>query len=433
MPLNRLKRDLIVTTLIELLSKIPLYGFEFLLASWLTMNDYAEWAALVLIYRAAPYLHAGALSYLNKRYPILLGKGHSAAASRIESHINAMFNGMILLLFLLSLIFYLTHHFSLAAWFVILGVLVMQVFTYCQAKIRNEGDFLAYSIGLIIFSLLQFILAYVTVRRYGLLAAVTSTFISYLFAVFYYLIILRMDYHFRLPERRNVKRIIQLGSAPFLLTISSFLTQVSDRIALVLLDDKVKLAFYGFFALFFQIGIIAINALGKVLSPYIFHRSANNHVSQTIVISMATCYVMLTLFLVMNGFLILFGHWFIQTYFAKFNGGLLGVYNYATIGILLSLTLAFYPQLMIAGKEYMIVKFNFIYSSFSILVIYLLAKYWKGFEVYSFGSLLMNTCYCILLLMMIERIVLHKLYVVRLTIGLIFISSLVINYQWMYA
>ena len=63
MALLRIKRDLIVTVTIELLTKIPLYGFEFLLASWLVLNQYAEWVALGLIYRVAPYAHFGALSY----------------------------------------------------------------------------------------------------------------------------------------------------------------------------------------------------------------------------------------------------------------------------------------------------------------------------------------------------------------------------------
>ena len=141
MALLRIKRDLIVTVTIELLTKIPLYGFEFLLASWLVLNQYAEWVALGLIYRVAPYAHFGALSYYNKRYPVLLGEGNVHAATRINRLTNSVINVLILIFFSIALLLLLFGYLSPTAFLVICGVLTIQVFTYCQAKIRNEGQF----------------------------------------------------------------------------------------------------------------------------------------------------------------------------------------------------------------------------------------------------------------------------------------------------
>ena len=424
----RLKRNLIVTVIIELLAKIPLYGFEFLLASCLVLDQYAEWAALGLIYRMAPYAHLGALSYFNKRYPVLLGAGHVSAAKKIKHHTNSVVNLLLIFCFALSLLLYLFKVISSPAFFVICGVLVMQIFTYCQAKVRNEGNFSAYSIGLILFSIIQFLIAYYTVNKYGVFAGVMSTFLAYLAAVLYYILVLKIDYLYFIPKQRNFIRVLKLGWAPFLLTISSFMTQAADRVALVMVDDDSKLAFYGFFSLFFQIGIVAINSLGKVLSPYIMHLSGREKLSSTLSISINTCYLIVALFLGMNLMLLMFGNWFIEQYFEKFSGGLLGVYNYATIGILLSLTMAFYPQLIIACKELIIIRINIIYFCLSFIVIYILAKHYEGFYIYSLGSFLMNMVYTVVLFWVIERVVDRKIGVVRLTLLFIFISTVAVNY-----
>ena len=429
MALLRIKRDLIVTVTIELLTKIPLYGFEFLLASWLVLNQYAEWVALGLIYRVAPYAHFGALSYYNKRYPVLLGEGNVHAATRINRLTNSVINVLILIFFSIALLLLLFGYLSPTAFLVICGVLTMQVFTYCQAKIRNEGQFAGYAIGLIFFSIIQFAVAYFTVRKYGVFAGAMSTFLAYLVAVIYYIVFLKIDYLYLIPKRRNFNKVIKLGWAPFLLTISSFLTQISDRVALVCVDDDVKLAFYGFFALFFQIGIVAINSLGKVLGPYILHSGGRKKLSNTLSISVNTCYIILVLYMCMSVALLIRGDWLINTYFTKFTGGLLGVYNYATAGILMSLTLAFYPQLIVGCKEYTIIKINFFYCILSSVFIYFLAKYFIGNFVFSFGSFLMNIVYSVIVLTVIEKVVENKIYVVRATILFIFISTLIVNYN----
>lgn len=428
MRLVKFKQDLFVTVMIELLAKVPLYAFEFLLASWLVLNDYAEWTALGLIYRMAPYAHLGALSYFNKRYPVVLGAGKKRAAEKIQRHTNRMFNGLILLFFGLSLLLYLFKVINTLTFVAIGGVLIIQIYTYCQALVRNEGEFFAYGVGLILFSMFQWVIAYFTVRHYGVLAAAFSTFLAYFIAVFYYLFILKMKYEFNLPKRENLKRVFRMGWAPFLLTISSFLVQISDRFALVCVDDDSKLAFYGFFALFFQIGIVVINAIGKVLSPYIFHLSGKKNLSDTLSISLNTCVIILALYLVMNIILLTAGDLLIDKYFPTFSGGLIGVYNYASIGILMSLTLAFYPQLIVASKELIIVKMNFVYFMLSFVIIYSLAKFSNGFWLYSVGSFLMNMFYSGVTFRVIEKVVQRKLQWVRFIMVFMGITTLIVNY-----
>lgn len=424
---TRLKRNLIVTVFVELVTKVPLYGFEFLLASWLYMNQYAEWAAISLIYRLGPYVHLGALSYFNKQYPLVLGQGDEKAAFLIQEHANTVINFLIVFFFSLSLSLYMFNYLSALAFWVISGVLVMQVFTYAQAKLRNEGHFSAYSIGLVIFSLLQFTIAFFTVKHFGVFAGVMSTLFAYLAAVFYYLFIINIDYLYRLPKRRHFMQVIALGSAPFLLTISSFLTQAGDRVALIMVNNKYQLACYGFFALFFQIGIVAINSLGKVLSPTIFHLSGQKKSSNTLSISMNTCYLIVGLYVVLSLMLFFSGNWMINHYFMKFHGGLLGVYNYATMGLLLSLTLSFYPQLMVASKEFVVIRANLLYFGFNVLVIYVVATLFRGFYVYSFASFLMNMIYTAFVFRIIERVLDQKLLFIRVTLALIFILTVVIN------
>lgn len=430
--LNRIKRDLIGTVFVELLTKIPLYGFEFLLASWLVINQYAEWVALGLLYRTAPYIHLGALSYFNKRYPLVLGKGHGFAAAKIKYHANSVINLITLFLLCLSLVLLILGCISLTVFFVICGILVMQMFTYCQASLRNEGEFFAYAVGLIVFSLTQIGVAYWTVQRYGVLAGVLSTFIAYSLAVIYYTLILNIGYSYSLPKRKNFNRILKLGWAPFLLTISSFVTQVSDRAALICVDDDYKLACYGFFALFFQIGIVMVNSLGKVLGPYVFHLSGRKKLADTLSISINTCYIILALYISMSLFLFFGGDWLIQHYFKKFYGTLLGVYNYATIGVLMSFVFTFYPQLIVAGKEFIIIKINLIYFITSFIIVYFLAIAFPGFFAYSFGSLLLNIFFTVIILNIIEKIVNKKIRTLRYAILFIFLVSLWVDFFYFF-
>ena len=419
-----------VTVIVELLSKIPLYAFEFLLANWLVLNQYAEWVVFGLIYRIAPYVHLGALSYFNKRYPILLGAGTTIAAEKIRRHTNNIMNLVIVVIFGITLLMFLVGHLSATAFIVICGVLMMQLFTYCQAKLRNDGDFFAYAIGLIIFSMIQLLVAYYTVHKYGVFAGALSTFVGYFAAVFYYMVVLKIDYDYAIPKRRNFNRVIKLGFAPFLLTISSFIIQISDRAALVCVDDNYKLAFYGFFSIFFQIGIMAVNSLGKVLGPYVFHLSGRKTISDTLSISLGTCYIILAIYLIMCLLLFTSGNWFIQQYFLKFSGSMIGVYNYATIGILLSFTFAFYPQLMVAGREFTIIKINLIYFLIGFCGVYLLAKFFTGFLIYSFGSFLLNLVYSLIILKVIERVVGKKIQMVRFTFLFIFLLTLAVNFSY---
>lgn len=408
----------------ELLAKIPLYGFEFLLASWLVINQYAEWAALGLIYRMAPYAHLGGLSYFNKRYPLLLGKGQTLAAKNLHYHTSHAINAIILSIALLAFFLFFFQQFGLVVLLTVLTVLVMQIFTYCQAKLRNEGDFLAYTLGLLIFSLLQFCIAYFTVKKYGVLAGVLSTFFAYFFAVLYYLMIARVNYLFFLPKTKRLIRVLRLGWAPFLLTISAFLIQVSDRVALVLLNDKTKLAFYGFFALFLQLGIVMINALGKVLGPYIIFLSGKKRPEDTLFLSLSTCYAIILLYIFLSFFLRWQGENLLNHFFPSFTGSLLGVFIYATIGVLLSLSLAFYPQLMAASKEALIIKMNLGYFFLSTSIIYFLGRVFPGFAAYSFASLGMNFLYSMIFIKIIEKLSKKKIYPLWLMIFIIFLMTL---------
>lgn len=430
MRLVKFKQDMMLTVIVELLAKIPLYAFEFLLASWLVLNDYAEWTALGLIYRTAPYAHLGALSYFNKRYPVALGAGKKVAAEKIQRHTNRIFNGLVLFFFGFSLLLFLFKVINTLTFIAICGVLSIQIYSYCQALVRNEGAFFAYGMGLILFSIFQLFIAYFTVRRYGVLAGAFSTFLAYSMAVFYYLFILKMKYEFYLPKRKNFNRVFKMGWPPFLLTISSFLVQISDRVALVCVDDDSKLAFYGFFSLFFQIGIIAINAIGKVLSPYIFHLSGKSKLSDTLSISTNTCLIILGLYFCMNIAMLIGGGSFIDTYFPKFTGGLIGVYNYASMGILMSLTLTFYPQLIVAGREQVIVKINFSYFILSFSMIYFLAKFFTGFWIYSLGSFLINMFYSGFIFSVIEKVVQKKIKMARFIICFIGMATLIVNYVY---
>ncbi len=370
---------LVYTVLVELLTKIPMYGFEFILASWLSMTQYAEWTGLVFIYRLAPYAHLGALSYFNKRYPFLLGGSHHRAARQVEFQVNQVINSLLfLILFMLAASFYL-NELTPTLFMVFCGVFIMQIFTYAQAKLRNEKKFVAYAVGLILFSATQFFVAFFTVKQFGVFAAACSMFVAFLIPVLFYLWVTKINYHFTLPRLKNVIRVLKLGLPPFLLTVSSFIVQITDRAALLLVQDTKKLAFYGFFAIFFQIGILAVNSLGKVLGPYIFHLSGQNQQDKTLIVSLYTCYIIFALYLLSSIVILTLGDVIINYYFLTYSGSTLGVYNYNTIGMVISLPLAFYPQLMVAGKEFLIVRINFICAVINFITVYFLAHYFDGF------------------------------------------------------
>ena len=98
---NNVARNLVVSLSGEFLSKIPLYLFEFLLASWLLVNEYAEWAVMILFVRMGPYLHLGALSYFNKCYPLLIGEG-SQVQYLVIKETSGIINSLFLIIFINS-------------------------------------------------------------------------------------------------------------------------------------------------------------------------------------------------------------------------------------------------------------------------------------------------------------------------------------------
>jgi O-antigen/teichoic acid export membrane protein len=426
-----LKRGLLISLSGEALSKIPLYAFEFILASWLTLNDYAEWAALFLIFRFAPYCHLGALSYFNKRYPFLAGRELYFAKERVKLNTNLAINTVIIAIATFGLLFFISGYISAIQFFVICILIIMQMYTYCQSVVRNDGDFRAFTVGLLLFSFCQLLVALLLLDRFGILGATFSVFCGYLIAVIYYLFVVKVAYRLKLIRWRVLKRLLRVGFTPFLLTISAFLLQVSDRIALFFLDDIQKLAFYGFFALFMQLGIVIVNSAGKVLGPYILNLGGRKDVASTLYISIYNSYFIFIFYFLFSIGCYFLGDIILEAYFVNFTGSVIGVYNYATIGFMMAICMSFYPQLIVANKEFVVIVLNLCFSLILIVSIYYVAQAFSNYLAFTRASLLLNSIFSLVFLLFVERTLRVKLAKVKLVVSLMLVNTLLVNlYVW---
>lgn len=426
-----LSRNLLVSLTGEAISKVPLYVFEFVLASLLVIDDYAQWAVLALFYRFSAYAHLGILSYLNKRYPLLLGRGYAVAKKNIVKNANASINLLLVCFLLVALVFFIFGYISILELIVFATLIVVQIYTFCQSMARNDGDFIAFVVGLLLFSCVQLIAALLLVEKYTVLGAVISVLIGYSTATLYYMFFSNVTYGFGLIKFNRFKRILKIGFTPFLLTVSVFVAQVADRISLVILDDKQQLAFYGFFALFMQLGIVIVNSVGKVIGPYIITLSGKKGVSSSISISVYNAYFIFIFYFIFSGGCYFFGDMVINEYFEKFQGGMLGVYNYATIGLIMAVCMGFYPQIVATSNESKVIKLNLVFSAILISTIYFVASRFDGYVVYSLASLVLNFIFALVMIKLISHTLGAGLIRVSSMISFMAINTLLVNfYVW---
>ncbi len=427
----KLRRGLTFSLAGEFLSKFPLYGFEFVLASTLALHDYAKWTALLIFIRFAPYCHFGALSYFNKRYPFYNGKQLLKAKNRVSNQTNFAINSILLIMLGLALLSFFFSLISIDELLIILAVLLTQIYAFCQSKVRNNGDFASFSIGLLLFACVQFLASLVLVKNLNVLGGILSVFIGYIVAVSYYLFTTQCKYRFVLMPIKKLYKILKLGTTPFLLTISAFFIQIADRIALVFADNEKNLAFYGFFSIFMQLGIVIVNSTGKVLGPYILTKSSEKNVISTIKISVYNCYFIFGFYLCFSLFIYAFGNLFIDRYFSNFSGSILGLYNYAIVGFVLAIGLVFYPQLISVNREKYIIGLNVVFGLILLFSIYLTSKNIEGVGGFSLTSLTINSMLTLLFIHYVEKSLGFKLFNVRLIVFFILLNTYIVNiYVW---
>ncbi|MGI1677497.1 MAG: hypothetical protein K6L75_02085 [Cellvibrionaceae bacterium] len=426
-----MKKSLFISLVGEFLSKFPLFGFEFLLAAKLSLYDYAFWSSLLLLYRFSPYLHFGVLSYFNKRYPLMLGRNRQESKKRIARQVNKSINLIALLIFILAILFLFLDIINFKHFIVIVTISFIQIYTYSQAVLRNEGEFLHFTIGLLLFSGFQFIFSLVMVDEIGIWGAILSVFFGYLVSILYYVKISNVDFNWGMIRLNDLIRITKLGLVPFLLTISAFFVQVSDRIALFIVDDTTLMASYGFFAIFLQLGIVMVNSIGKVMSPYIITKVGRDGASSTLSLCIYNVYIICFVYLIFFMGCYLYGDFFVNKFFQNFSGSILGVLNYGTVGFLLAIGLTFYPQLIAVNKEKTVIYLNFISSAFLVVAVYFGATLFKGYLVFSSLSLLINSCVVYLLVLLLEKKLEVNLKSVKLIVAVIFVNTFFVGqYVW---
>ncbi|NGN98466.1 hypothetical protein G5S52_12650 [Grimontia sp. S25] len=395
------------------------------MVSTLTVADYGKWTAVYFFVRLSPYLHFGALSYFNKRYPYTLGK--QISTKNVENFTKTSLKLIAYLILLVGSISVFFVEEPLYCFLLSLVATSMLLYTFYQSKFRCDGRFYYYTSGLILYAFSQLILAYILVSRYGIAGGLVSILLAYTFAVmFYYLIDRKVKRNWsddRNPLRiKRLRKVVTIGWPYFLLTISSFIVQSSDRIALILYGNDIKLAYYGFFFIFMQIGIIFINSVGKIIGPGIINLIGGGEIKNVDNIENRTLFSIMLMHFVLCIFWILFGDLIINSYFGKFNGSTPGAFSYYCIGIMSSISIIFYPKIVALNKERFLIGFNIIHSLFLTSILYIFLLYSDGVFNYAYMSIIINFIFYTLFFIVTSKLFYINLKKVLFANTLVFIS-----------
>ena len=381
----------------EFLVKVLQFSFEILVVKFILVSSLPAWAIYSFILRFAPYCTFGSISYLNKFYPYYTANKDEELSRRCMDDTCSNVVIFSLLFFLIGILLLAVSFFEYASesltWYSLgfLSVSLVVYYTYLQSILRNTFNFAIYIYGFVMLSLVQILVLLLFIPTLTIYSVVFSVFSAYLLCNFYYVRKLKQlgcsvfSLSFSLSA-------IKAGSAPFILSISIFLMQSSDRLALILTGDNDLLSGYVICFVFYQLGVVIVNTAGKVFSP--FFLASQDHDESTRYITLFARYFSLVFFSV-----------FVLYYlFAAQLSSLLGqgkdIYSkeigiYLAIGYFSSYSQIFFNKMIKLSKEGVGVTVSLFFSFLNAVAVYYFAVNGEVFLMICVASLVVNFLYCL--------------------------------------
>ena len=247
-----------------------MYGAEFFILSRFSVVAYGTWSGIQTITRAFPYLHAGALSAYSKHVPLLDGAGRRDEAERFDVCVFSFVRCVSLAVIGVSVVTIFTignvvlSELAAIDWLLIGAVAALnQNFAYQQARLRAEMSFVRLNFGVFLHAGLFAVLIGILVPYLHVTGALVAVVTAYLGATVWYRGDSKRRFHLRYHELR---RILVLGFAPFLLVITHFLLHTGERFVLLALGDRELLAMYGVAFMAAQTIFLVSHATGRTVS-----------------------------------------------------------------------------------------------------------------------------------------------------------------------
>ena len=232
----------------EICSKLIVYCAEFFLIARLPVAAYGTWTGVQTITRAFPYLHAGSLSAYSKHVPLLDGAGRSDDSSQLDICIGSFLRCVGLGAVALSILAMwsggglLLPELGFFEWLCIGGVAAAtQSFAYHQARLRAEMSFVRLNVGVLVHAVLFATVTAILLPRMQATGALIGLLTAYTGAAAWYGA--GIPRRFRL-EYSELKRILVLGFAPFLLVVTHFLLHTGERFVLLASGNRELMAMY---------------------------------------------------------------------------------------------------------------------------------------------------------------------------------------------
>lgn len=380
----------------EFIVKVFQFSFEFLVVRYISKSSLSAWAIYSFILRFAPYCTFGSISYLNKFYPQYAANGDEELSCKCINNTcsNVVFFTMIF--FLIGLCLLVLYFFNRNAvsfiWYALgfISISFIVYYTYLQSILRNTFNFTIYVYGFVLLSFVQVSVLFFFIPDLTIYNVVFSIFLAYLLCIFYYLRYL-LRFGCSVFSIGFSFSVIRSGLAPFILSMSIFLMQSSDRLALILIGNKDLLAGYVICFVFYQLGVVIVNTAGKVFSP--FFLASREHDESTRYITLFARYFSLVFF-----FIILLYYFFSAQIPSLFGQGKdmyskeIGIY--LSIGFFSSYSQIFFNKMIKLSKENDAITVSVIFSILNILVVYYFAVNDKTFYIISIASLVVNFLYC---------------------------------------
>lgn len=258
----------------DLVSKIILLFLDGLIIASLPEDQIAAFLLFSFFIRFAPYSGFGTISYITKILPQTHEHSEQQQvilnASRLVFLLAAVYLSVALFLFLLSASGDITEAKQLAIAF--LAISLILVMTMQQTVSRGLFEFPFYVVSQMLQAILALSLGLLLIPPFGLTGLYAAFLMSYGGAIMVWWLLCRQklwpstSHSFTLSE---LMLPLRTGGWFFLLTISLFFMQSLDRFAVLQLGDAHAQTMFGVGFLFYQMGIIVINSIGKVAGPMI--------------------------------------------------------------------------------------------------------------------------------------------------------------------
>lgn len=391
---GKLEKALYVVFTAEAITKLVALMFDVMLASLLAISDYAEWSALYMLVKLSPYFHFGALSYFNKRYPLVLGRRDHEKADVIFTWVGGIISYLAISIFFIFIFLFLLGFVSLRYFLLSSTVPLVLFFSLFQAKLRCDGRFLEYSIGSVMQSIFMLLLCFFLLDELGVEGILLSVALSYFVSNGYYYSKEHSFFFFNC-KWTVVKRVLFLGAPSLLVAVSSFFVQFSDRVALIVVGSDKQLAYYGFYFLFAQVSIVFVNTLGKVLGPYVVFLHGARKVSSQSEANIGSVLegnlkAVVMVACIFSVLVAIFFDDLASIYFTNYVDGRIGAICYVFVGANISLAMVIYPYLISLGKEYDLIIFNLFHCLMAALVVTVTVAYDQSITVFSLASLVVS-------------------------------------------